>query len=521
MSAAYDVIVIGGGHNGLTTATFLARAGRSVLVVERGGELGGLASSDEFHPGYRSAGLLQDTGGVRRGIVRELGLERHGLQLRREPPRVLALGDDGPGLMLSGNVAAATRTLGTFSTRDARRYGGYRAYIDSVRHVFAALLDEPPLDLLDPAADGNWTLLRHAVRLRRLGRKSMMELLRLPAMPLDDWLGEWFECDLLKAALALPALSGTWLGPRSPGSSANLLLREAVAGPGVSGGAPALVAALERAARDAGVEIRVASRVERILVESERACGVVLGDGEELRAAVVAASCDPRQTFLKLLPATAIGSSLEHSIRNYRTRGTTALLLLALDAPLRFATESEGEVEYARCASSLRQLEQAFDAVKYRRLPERPVLEIHVPSVSTPGLAPPGHAVVSMLVHFVPFDLDGGWNEDQRERIGDRVVQLLEQHAPGVSSHVVARKMRSPLDIATHYGVTNGQIHHGEQSLDQLLVRPAPGCNRYRTPLPGLYLCGSGSHPGGGLTCAPGALAARAILGCASHRGAG
>jgi phytoene dehydrogenase-like protein len=490
----------------------LARAGRRVLVVERRGELGGLASGDELHPGYRSAGLLQDTGGVRRGIVRELGLERHGLQLRREPPRVLALGDDGPGLMLGSNVAATTRALGAFSARDGQRYGGYRAFIESVRHLFASLLDAPPVDLLDPGADGNWTLLRHAVRLRRLGRKPMMELLRLPSMSLDDWLGEWFECDLLKAALALPALSGTWLGPRSPGSNANLLCREAIAGPGVSGGATALVAALERAARDAGVETRVAARVERILVESERACGVVLDDGAELRAAVVAASCDPRQTFLNLLPATAISSRLEHLIRNFRTRGTTAQLLLALDAPLRFATESESEIEFARCASSLRQLEQAFDAVKHRRLPERPVLEIHVPSVSTPGLAPSGHTVVSALVHFVPFDLEGGWDEDQRERIGDRVLELLERHAPGVSSSVVARKMLAPPDIAAHHGVTNGQIHHGEQSLDQLLVRPVPECNRYRTPLPGLFLCGSGSHPGGGLTCAPGALAARAIL---------
>lgn len=512
MSGSYDVIVIGGGHNGLTTATALARAGRSVLVAERRAELGGLAASEEFHPGYRSAGLLQDTCCVRRGIVRDLALDRHGLTLLPEPPRVLALDDDGPALTLGGTLAAATREIGARSSHDAQRYGSYRAFIDSVRHVFTSILDEPPLDWVGLEADGNWPLLRFGVRLRRLGRKPMMELLRLPTMALADWLGEWFESELLKAALAVPALSGTWLGPRSPGSNANLLLREAAAGPGVSGGAAALVAALERAAREAGVEIRESSPVQRILLESGKARGVALGDGEQLRANVVAASCDPQTTLLQLLPPTALGSRFQHLVRNYRSRGTTAQLLLALDAPLSFAGQTTDPVEFARCASNLRQLEQAFDAVKHRRLPERPVLEIHVPSIATPALAPSGHAVVSVLAHFVPFDLDGGWDETQRERFGDRVLELLERHAPGVASSVAARKVLSPVDVETQYGVTHGQIHHGEHSLDQLLVRPVPGCSRYRTPVPGLFLCGSGSHPGGGLTCAPGALAARTIL---------
>ena len=512
MSAVHDVIVVGAGHNGLTTAALLARRGRKVLVLERRDFVGGLAASEEFHAGYRSAGLLHDTSGVRPSVVAALGLVRRGLRMRPRRPDVLALGRGGPGLLLHGDSEAASRSIGVHSPRDAERFLHYRGVHDRFRPVLETFFDRPAVDLVNLKSNSAWDLLRRAVDLRRLGRRDMMELLRLAPMCAADWLGEWFASDLLKAALALPALSGTFLAPRSPGSNLNLLLREAAAGPGVLGDGPALVAALERTAGELGVEIRTGSEVERVLLDSGSVCGVALGSGEEIRAPVVAASCDPKQLFLRLISAGGITHRLEQRIRKFRTRGTTAQILLALDGPLEFASRPGEPVEFARVATELDEIERAFDAVKYRTLPERPVLEVHVPTVSAPELAPPGHAVVSILAHFVPHTLESGWSDADRDRLLAGVQGVLEEHAPGLGSRVVAHRVLAPENLESRYGTTGGHAHHGEHATDQLLVRPAPECVGHRTPVPGLYLCGSGSHPGGGLTCAPGALAASAIL---------
>ncbi len=509
----YDVLVVGAGHNGLATAGLLARKGRKVLVLERRTVVGGLAAAEEFYPGYRSAGLLHETTGLRPQVVEKLALRRHGLSLRREGPAVLALGEGGQGLLLSGDRGRAMAAIGRLSEKDAESYGRYHAFIDRVCDIFTGFYDEPPVDLTRVDGRGAWDLMRRALRLRRLGGARMLELLRLPPMPMADWLDEWFETDLLKAALALPAIGGTFLGPRSPGSNANLLLRECTAGPGVEGGGPALIAALERAARSFGAEIRTGAAVERVLADPGSVKGVQLAGGERIEARVVAASCDPKHLFLDLLPPGAIAHRLEHRIRKFRARGTTAQLLLALAAPVRFACRPEADgIAFARAASSLTHLERAFDAVKYRAFSDAPALDIHVPTVETPGLAPAGHSVLSALIHFAPHDLRAGWDEAQKERLGDRVVEILESHAPGLKSAIVSGQLLSPRDLEERYGITGGHIHHGEHSLDQLLIRPAPECAEYRTPVPGLFLCGSGSHPGGGLTCGPGALAAASIL---------
>jgi len=278
----------------------------------------------------------------------------------------------------------------------------------------------------------------------------------------------------------------------------------------VEGGAPALVKALEAAARAHGADIYTNANVTQLLL-ADTVRGVRLESGEELQAPVVAASCHPRQVFLGLVPRRALSFQLAHRIESYRSRGTTAQVLFALRAPLRSAsTAADDAAVFAHTARNLDDIERAFDAVKYRRLPERPILEIHVPSTATPELCPPGQAVVSVHVHFVPYDLEPGWGPGERERLGDRVQEILEPHCG--SREVVARCVLAPPDLEARYALPGGSIHHGEHSLDQLLVRPAPECSRYRTPVPGLFLCGGGSHPGGGLTCMPGTLAARAIL---------
>ncbi len=351
----------------------------------------------------------------------------------------------------------------------------------------------------------------------------MLDLLRIVPMCVADWLNEWFETELLKSVLAGPAIQGTFMGPWSPGSNANLLRWEGLAAPSIPGGPKALIDALAGAAKATGVDLRTNAEVSRVRVSGDRVEGVTLADGETIDAPVVAASCDPKGTLLHLLGGCDVTPKLAHRIKTYRMCGTTAKVNLALAAPLRFACRPDLEVEFARTGETLDDMERAFDAVKYRRFSVAPILDIYAPRTAgsedpqAPSLASqaagdgPGH-VVSILAHFAPYDLDGGWGDDKRERLGDTIIEALCRHAPDVRGSIVAREVLTPVDIERRYGLTGGHIHHGDHALDQLLVRPTPECARYATPIEGLFLCGSGSHPGGGLTCVPGALAASAML---------
>ena len=512
--AGFDVIVIGAGHNGLATAAILAKAGRRVLVLERRDVIGGMCAGEVFHPGYRTAGLLHDTAQVRPGLVDALQLGQHGLQVGPVAP-VLVLEEKGPGLVLSADVEATAKEVGRLCTRDGKRWRDYQAFVADARRVIEPLLNEIPPDLarigtLESGSIG--ALLKSAWALRRLGRSEMTELLRVPPMCVADWLNEYFEHDLVKGALAHAAISGTWAGPWSPGTASNLLLLGCTATGSVRGGASALVASLERAARSAGVEIRTHVEVRAIAIEGGAATGVVLANGETICAGRIAASCDPRTLFLDLIPRGTLSLAFEHRAGVIRSRGTTAKVHLALSERLEFASRPGERVEYARTSGSLDDLERAFDAVKYGRVSERPLLDIFVPTVTQSDLAPAGGDVVSILVHFAPHDLVQGWTPEARERLGDSVVDELARYAPGVRTAIAGREVLTPGDIAARYRVTGGHIHHVEHALDQLVIRPTIETTRYATPLPNLFLCGSGAHPGGGVTGAPGALAAAAIL---------
>jgi len=508
---AYDVIIIGAGHNGLTAAALLAKQGRKILVLERRSVIGGLAAGEEFHPGYRTGGLLHDTGQVRVPVVRALELQSQGLEIIPGRPSVLALNQENSGLLLGGDTGKTAEAIGSLSPRDAKNYPAYRAFIEKVGGVVNRMFDELPPDV--GATDGRalWDYFKTGFALRRLGKPTMLELLRIAPMSIADWLNEWFETECLKAALAGAGLIGNFAGPWSPGTAFNLLLWECTAQHRIKGGPRALINALERTARAQGAEIRTEAEVSRVQVAEGRAFGVVLQSGERIPAAAVAASCDPRRTFLELVPADQLGNRLQNRIQHIRGTGATANVHLALNRPLEFSDRSGEKIEFARSGSRLDQLEKAFDDCKYGRLPSAPMLDIHVPTVSSPELAPPGHSVVSILAHFVPYHLEPRWDQDQVEKLGDAVVATLEQYAPGVSNAIVARHVLSPADLETRYGLVNGHILHGEHALDQLILRPVPECARCRTPIEGLYLCGSGSHPGGGITCGPGALAAAVI----------
>ena len=516
----YDVIVIGAGHNGLTAACMLARAGRRVLVLEKNATIGGLCAPEEFHKGYTAPGILHDTAQLRTRILDDIHLDEHGLDLRPPEPTLFA-GRNGDGVVVRlGDVGATAAEIARVSPNDAKRWVDYRVFIERARDLIEPLLAEAPPDMerLGTFGFGNvgglplGTANRTAKALRKFGRKDIAGLLRIPPMCVADWLNEWFESDIVKGGLAHGAIQASWAGPWSPGTAGNLLLLECSTRNSVVGGAAGLTTALERAARQYGVKIRTEAEVTRIRLDGDRVEGVELGSGETFEARVVASSADPRTTFLKLVAPATLPMAFEQRVMALRARGTSAKVHLALDRPLEFAAKPGERIARARTTGSLDDLERAFDPVKYRAASERPLLDIFVPTVERPEMAPDGGDVVSLLVHFTPFDLDGGWTDDAREQLGDAAVAELERVAPGVKKAVVARQVLTPADLAERFGIAGGHIHHLEPSLDQLVMRPTMSTMRYATPLRGLYLCGSGSHPGGGVTCAPGALAADAIV---------
>lgn len=513
---SFDAIVVGAGQNGLAAAVRLGQAGRRVLVVERRGIPGGLAAAEEIHPGYTIPGALHDTGLVRGETVRRLGLDRHGLAFRPAPPVYLAE-EGGAGLLLHREPRAAAAELAARSAHDAAAYERYRAFLARVTPLLAAVLGEAPPPLVPAGVADFWGLARRGLSALKLGRKETIELARVAPMCVADFLNEQFETPLLVEALAAPAVAATFAGPWSSGTTTNLLLAEHGAGARVQGGPPALIAALLGAARAAGVEIRANAPVGRIRTAAGRVTGVELATGEAIEAPVVIATCDPKQAFLDLLPPGELPIAVEHEFRSLRCRGTAAKLHLALSGPLELAARpasAGGAFEAISIGGGhVDELERAYDAVKYRRFSPRPHLDVRVPSVADPSLAPAGHAVVSVLASFAPYDLEGGWTDAQREALGEAMLRQLERHAPGVRQRIVAAEVLTPVDLEERYGVTGGQLHHVEPALDQLLfLRPTASAARYATAVPGLYLGGSGSHPGGGLNPTPGLLAADAVL---------
>ena len=509
----YDVIVIGGGHNGLTAAGLLAKAGRKVLLLERRDRLGGLCSPEEFHPGYKVPGVLHDTASVRPQVVDALQLERHGLSLRSEEVPTYLPKLNASGLLLYRDPTLAAAEIGRISAKDAQSYADFRAFLARVQGFFRRITEQRAPDLKNMSLGHLFEIAGSALALRRLPEKDLLEVLRIGPMSVADWLNEWFETSLLKAGLAHQAVSGNWLGPWSSGTVVTFLLSEISARREVVGGPASLVRALEAACRDRGAEIRLRNAAARIVLTSGRVRGVALEDGSEIAAPVVLSSCDPKRTFLGLMSPRDVPPGLADGIRTWRCRGTTAKIHLALSGGLEFAGRPGAQIEAARTGENLDELERAFDAVKYGERSQLPVLDVRVPSLSDPTLAPAGHHVVSILAHFAPYHLRGGWNQERREALGEAVLASLSRHAPTLRERLVSGEVLTPLDLEERLGITEGHIHHGEQCLDQLFsLRPLPSCSRHSTPVPGLYLASGGTHPGGGVTCAPGALAADAVL---------
>ena len=481
-------------------------------MVEKRNILGGIAAGEEFHPGYSTTGLLHDTSMVRTSVIKQLQLEKYGLQFTQQRPAVALLAKDGKSVTIQSDVDATTNDIKKYSTKDAESYKAYRIFLQKVSKVINDLMDNPPpnVDIENLTLPSLVVLAKKGMLLKGLGNKTMMELLKVAPMCVADFLNEKFETSFIKAGLAAPALYGTYAGPWSAYSTINLLLWECASRNHVSGGPQSLIDALTKAAEGAGVVIRKSAAVEKILLDSEGAVkGVKLNGGEEINATTVAASCTPKETFLNLFDTFEIEYELDHWIEKVRSRGTTAKVNLAINKTVELNGQT---IEYARTGNSFDEMEKAFDPVKYREVTHSPFLEIHIPTISNPSLAPNGHRVISVLVNQVPHNLKGGWTDAVKKKLGEDVMSELEIYAPGLSGSLVGMEVLSPADLEERYSLTDGHIYHGEHFVDQLLTRPIPSCARYSTPVPGLYLCGSGSHPGGGITCAPGSMAAAAIL---------
>jgi phytoene dehydrogenase-like protein len=514
---AYDAIIIGGGHNGLVSAATLAKAGFRVLVLEQRDVLGGAAATEEPFSGYHFNTGADDAALFLDDIARDLFLKMHGLQFRESPVAVFAPQADGSALTLWRDAARTAQELQSLNGADAARYTAFASQIEQMGSILNDMFLRTPPDL------GRWQvgdLLSWGtvgLRMKRLGNKEMMAFMRLLPMPAFEYLNEWFNNEALKGALAGPAVTGMGQGPRAAGTTLMLLYQHSNGFQRtrfVVGGIGALSRALANAARSNGAEVRTGAPVTRIMLKDGRASGVQLDSGEQLTARAILSSVDPRRTFFDLVGPSNLEPRFVRHVRNIIYRGSTAKVNLALSGLPEFHGQQNleqlgGHIVFS---PSLDYLERAYDDAKYGRISRQPFLDVVIPTLTDPALAPQGHHTMSIRMQYAPYALrESDW-EAQREPLGDLIIDTLSLVAPDLKQHILHRQALTPLDWEREYGLSEGSIFHGQMGLDQLLVmRPVPAWSQYRTPLPNLYLCGAGAHPGGGVTGAPGYNAAREV----------
>ena len=517
-----DVIIVGGGHNGLVTAFYLAKAGFKPLVLERRAQVGGMAITDEFHPGFRCSTLSHSAGPILPSVVRDMQLEKHGVQFITPEPCVTALSPDGRALSLYHDESKSTQSIGAFSQRDAAKYAEFARSLGKISKVMAEALATTPPDIDHPSSGDLWSMLKTGRALRNLGKRDMYRVLRWGPMAVADLVAEYFETELLRALIAARGIFGTFLGPWSAGSALQLLIRAAgdphPSGSAffVAGGMGALTASMAGSAKAAGVEIRTSAEVIEIRVKNGATAGVLLSTGEEINAKSVISNADPKRTLLKLTDPVHLSPDFVQKLQHYRGNGTVAKVNLALSGLPNFTALKNGAGAVLKgrihIGPEIDYLERAFDESKYGNFSRQPYLEVAIPSLTDSTLAPEGKHVMSTYMQYAPYKLKGDW-EEQRKALGQTVVEVLAQYAPDLPGKILTHQIITPMDLEENFGLTGGQIFHGDLALDQFFtMRPLLDWARYKTPIENLFLCGSGTHPGAGLTGGSGANAAREIV---------
>ena len=517
----YDAIVIGGGHNGLTTAAYLARGGKKVLVLERRHVLGGAAVTEEIFPGFKFSVCSYVVSLLKPNIIRDLELPRFGLELVPLESTFTPL--EGDYLIRWADHDLTRRELYRHSPNDAEAYDRFGQTMSQIGMAVRPILNTIAPDPTKLGLSGARTLMELGRHFKTLGPDKFEQIAKLMTMSSADFLDEWFEFEPLKATMSASGIIGTFMGPKSPGSAYVMLhhymgdIDGAFRAWGFQrGGTGAVSMAIARSAEHFGATIMTEAGVSKIITRNGRATGVVLDNGDEFDAHIVVSGLDPKRTFLNLVDPSDLPDDFVQSVKNFRIRGSSGKVNLALDGLPNF-TCLPGDGPHLNGAISISPdfdyIEKAYDDAKHGSFSKRPYIDIVLPSVLDPDMSPPGKHVMSCFVQYAPYNITGGWDDTKREAFGDAVVNALARFAPNIKDIILHRQVLTPLDIENTFGLTEGNIFHGELALQQLFFfRPVVKWADYRTPVRKLYQCGSGTHPGGGITGAPGEMAAKKIL---------
>ena len=511
----YDVIIVGGGHNGLVCANYLAKSGRKVLILEANESLGGAATTREFADNYSISGCAHWLFQLSPKVASDLGLAKHGLKLAARNLNSIALAEDGNHITMKGDGVEG----GGLSEKDQHAYQRFNYQMLKFSKLLAGAFERRAPKLLDNNLTDRMTLAKLGLGMKMLGKENMRDLLRLALINIYDVMEENFDNELLKAAICVDGVMGSYMGPRSPNTVFGYLYRRlgdvyGFKGPAVvEGGMGALGNALATSAMDRGVDIQTKARVGKINLSLDKVTGVTLTTGEDFRAKIVVSNADPKSTLEKLVGFKNLETGVVRRVSNIRMRGSAAKLHLALNGMPNFGGLTESQKgQRLLIAPSMNYIEQAFNSAKYGEYSIAPVLDISIPSVHDPSLAPAGAHVLSAIVQYAPHDLKGGW-DSAREPFKNLVIERINQYAPGIKEQIINSELLTPEDLEGEFNMTGGHWHHGEISLDQIMMmRPFPGASQYATSVSGLFLCGAGAHPGGGVMGLAGKNAAKEII---------